>query len=170
MTTETRPSERRKFRATCILTFVAVLLALSFFAVTEASAQGADMVVLQPDVVTGEFRAKVATNTDDQRLSRVCLYRIDSNSPDPEAEVTCQPAILGRAPNLVESPDGSLPGLIFEIPFNTVLVAGQDQLFTARSFGDIGGGVEISSVNATNSAFIPSAIGPPMFIIRAPAL
>lgn len=162
-----RARDKRQFRATVVLSIIVMALLTLLFAATDASAQGApDLIVLTPDSVSGEFVATVNSAVNDSRVARVCIFRIDSNSPDPLAEVACVDAGLGSAPTPEQAaPSGE--GMVYSIPFSTALVAGQDQLFTARNIADIGGGQEISSLNATNSALIPSAVGPPMFIIRA---
>ena len=123
-------------------------------------------VILTADSITGEFVGKVNSNTDDPRIVRVCLYRIDANSPDPTAEFACLPAASGRAPLANEvSPSGL--GMVFEIPFTTTLVESQDQLFTARNIALDPSG-ELMSDPAARSARIPGPLGRPIFVVPSP--
>ena len=133
-----------------------------------ADAQTTDPVVLTPDSVTGEFRAKLSSATDDARLVRVCIFRIDANSPDPDAEFACLPASAGRDATPSEDPTGTAPGQIFEIPFTTVLVAGEDQIFTARNIAEDPDAGVLVSANSVNSGRIPARLGPPLFVVEAP--
>jgi hypothetical protein len=126
----------------------------------------ANDVTLAPDTVTGTFVAHVNTATDDIRVDRVCLYRIDAASPDPTTEFACALRLDARAPTEEEAaPNGE--GLVYEITFTTVLVPGVDQSFVARNIAtDIGG--EIMSDMSENQAHIPGRPFTPVFVIRAP--
>lgn len=166
-----RTSEKRQFHATVLLSVIIFLLIaiLGVLLAPAAHAQSVPpMIVLTPDTVTGELRAKVNSNIDDARVVRVCMFRIDQNSPDPLAEVACADMASGRAPTAEEAGPSGV-GMIYEIPFSSVFVAGQDQLFVARNIADVGGGIEISSLDSLNSALIPQAVGQPVFIYLGPS-
>lgn len=141
------------------------LLAISASALFPSAGQ-AQSFVLEPDAVTGEFVAKVNSAIDDPRLTRVCLYRIDVNSPDPTAEFACLPAASGRPVEAgEEAPSGV--GMVFDIPFTVTLVSGQDQVFTARNIATDPNG-ELMSDPSVVTGRIPGLLGRPMFVVPAP--
>lgn len=146
-----------------VLTF-AVVAATAFFIFSgKASAQN---VVLHPDAVSGEFTAKVNSATDDIRIERVCIYRIDENSPDPAAEVACNLVGDGAVP-LADEEAPNFEGLVYNITFTTTLVPGENQVFVARNVAtDIGG--EIASEPSSNTGIIPGRPLSPVFIIVSP--
>jgi hypothetical protein len=123
-------------------------------------------VILTPDEVTGEFTARANTNTDDIRLDRTCLYRVDVYSPDPTVPVVCTFTVDGREPLPgEESPSGE--GVVVDMVFTTVLVSGQNQRFVVRNIAlDVGG--ELESENGSNSGLITSRPGAPFFVIVSP--
>ena len=150
----------------CVIGLFIIGCALSFSAGL-AHSQVVDPVILSPDSVTGSFMATASSNTDDPRIVRICLFRIDSNSPDPAAEFACLPVTSGRPATAAEDPTGVMAGEVFDIPFSTVLVAGQDQLFVARNIAsDLSG--ELVSVDSANTGRIPAMIGAPLFLVKAP--
>ncbi len=124
----------------------------------------ASTVLLTPDSVTGELSVRLTTSTDDARIVRTCLYRIDSNSPDPFAEVVCG-SFQGGEPM---DPNDLTKGFIGVLTWNTVLVPSEDQLYTARNFADVGDGMEIVSSDSANSGLLPRPVMAPLFIVRAP--
>lgn len=123
-------------------------------------------VILTPDEVTGEFTARANTATDDIRLDRTCLYRVDVFSPDPTVPVVCTFVTEGRAPLVgEEAPSGE--GVVVDMVFTTVLVPGQNQRFVVRNVAiDVGG--ELESENGPNSGLITSRPGAPFFVIVSP--
>ena len=126
----------------------------------------AQTVVLTPNEVTGEFTAKVNSATDDIRIDRVCLYRIDVNSPDPTAEFACQLVGDGSIP-LAGEEAPNFEGLVYNIAFTTVLVPGESQKFVARNVAsDIGG--ELMSEPTADFALIPARPTSPVFLIVSP--
>ncbi len=159
----------KNFRLSVLLTAIMMILTVCLFAATEANAQGVfpDPIVLTPDKVTGELTVKLNSATDDVRITRICLYRIDQFSPDVDAEVACVDVSLGSTPKPEEvAPSGE--GMVYSIPFTTAFIVGQDQLFTARNIASFGAGQEISSVNSVNTALIPSLVAPPMWLYVGP--
>ncbi len=153
--------------------FILGVLSVVFFTMAlitmanSAGAQISDPIILTPDSVTGEYTAKLNSNTDDPRLVEVCLFRIDHFHPTPETPIACTPRATGRAPLAgEESPSGN--GLVYFIPFASALIPGQDQLIVARNRADVGGGTIIESPNSDNSVLLPQPLVSPMFLIEAP--
>jgi len=141
-----------------------ILITLAaFFAASTAFGQ---TVVLHPNEVTGEFTAKVNSATNDIRIDRVCLFRIDANSPDPTEEFACQLVGDGSIP-LAGEEAPSFEGLVYNITFTTVLVPGESQKFVARNIAsDIGG--ELVSAPTADFALIPARPTSPIFLIVSP--
>jgi hypothetical protein len=151
--------------------FAAFCLAVTMiFFSNSASAQN---VLLTPDSLTGEFTARANTATDDIRLDRVCLYRIDSNSPDPVTEFACASVGTGRTPTASEAaPNGE--GVVVDITFTTTLVVGENQEFVARNIAqDFDSSMstfsDIQSDPSSNLARIVARPFSPVFIIIAPS-
>ena len=144
--------------------FLALILLTLVMCAPGAFAQDATPVVLDLDTVTGEVSVRLSTSTDDPRYVRTCLYRIDGNSPDPLAEVVCG-AFQGGTPT---DPADPTKGFIGTLTWNTVLVPSEDQVYVARNFADIGGGMEIVSADSANSGILPSAITAPLFVVSSP--
>lgn len=152
---------------------VFAILGLALFILTminigTSHAQTSPLVILTPDVITGQVTAKLNSTTNDARLIEVCVHRIDQNSPDPAAKVACAARDTGSVPldSSEEAPSGE--GLVYYIPFTVTMVPGQDQIFVARNYADVGGGAIIVSADSANSALLPQPIAPPLFIVRAP--
>ena len=146
------------------LWIVSIFVMALMFTATSAFAQGAPIVVLTPDSVTGEVTVRLSTEPDDVRYSRTCLFRIDANSPDPLAEVVCGSFKSGEPTD----PADPTKGFIGTLTWTTVLVPSQDQVYVARNFADIGGGMEIVSPDSANSGLLPQPITAPLFVVRSP--
>ena len=141
---------------------IVALTAAVFFSKTAA----ADPIVLIPDTVTGEFTARANTNTDDFRVTQVCLFRTDVNSPDPAAEFACGLVQDGRAPSPEEvQPSGE--GVVVDITFSTVLVPGENQEFVVRNLA-LEVGENLWSEPGADIGIIPARPIAPVFIIVSP--
>jgi hypothetical protein len=131
-----------------------------------SAAFGQETIMLLPDKVSGDFTATVNSSTDDARLDRVCLYRVDHKSLDPMAEFACVAIDTGVAPNPGQEAESG-EGLVYTITFQTNLVAGENQAFIARNIA-IDTGVQILSDPSSNFARIPARPIGPKFVIVSP--
>lgn len=141
----------------------ALLVSLFVLAFAQsAAAQSTVLVVLTPDSVTGEVTFHVNTATNDARLTDVCVYRIDINSPDPSTPIACSTPSGGRVPTLTEqAPSGE--GVVLDISV-VIPILPEDQVFGAKNIATVAGET-IPSVFSSNSAVLPFGVVAPLFVV-----
>jgi hypothetical protein len=144
-----------------LLTFAIVALAL--IAGAPASAvHVAPLIVVQPDQITGQMKFKVNTGTNDPRVVKTCVVRIDQNG-DPAVDLGCVDTSTGRAPVGDEILHNG-EGVVVEIIVDVVMIANEDQLYSFRNYADVGGGLLVASELSENAGLLPQLTPPPIFL------
>ena len=141
---------------------LAIAMFLTFAIMVFAGRAGAELFVLTPDAVTGQVEFHVNTNTNDARLTKTCVYRIDALSPDVDVPIACVDVSAGRAPVGSEiSPSGE--GVFLAIPAAVSILA-EDQIFGVKNIATVAG-VDVPSIIGPNTTVLPMGVVAPLFVV-----